>query len=284
MKQEGIKKGIYILPNLFTTANLFCGYFSIILTLQGEFVKAAWILVLAGLFDFLDGRVARLTNTSSEFGLQYDSFSDLTSFGLASSLLMYNYFLVDFGRFGAAACFLFFACGALRLARFNVQATNVEKKNFQGIPIPSAAGCLISYVIFHDHYLTGKGPFQGVLVLLLTFLLALLMVSNVPYKSFKVKSRNAQAPFFGLVIAIAVIFIISAAPELMLFAIGITYLMSGIVMEIIRSPRKIAGFADFMKRYFQFDTHSPKRKNRKKGKDNEHHELKVIDMNKENRS
>lgn len=283
MKQEGIKRGIYILPNLFTTANLFCGYYSIIMTLQGEFTKACWILILAGLFDFLDGRVARLTNTSSEFGLQYDSFSDLSSFGLASSLLIYNYMLVDFGRFGAAACFLFFACGALRLARFNVQASNVEKKDFQGIPIPSAAACLISYVLFHEHYITGKGPFQGTLVLILTFLLALLMVSNVSYKSFKVKSRNAQAPFFGLVIAIAVVFIISAAPELMLFLLAMTYLLSGIIMEVIKSPKKIANFADFMKRYFQFDTSAPKKKRRKKTESPDH-QLKVIEMNKENRS
>jgi CDP-diacylglycerol--serine O-phosphatidyltransferase len=282
MKQEGIKKGIYILPNLFTTANMFCGYFSIMMTIKGDYVMAAWMIVLAGLFDFLDGRVARLTNTSSDFGVQYDSFSDLTSFGLASSILMYKWLLIDFGRFGAAACFLFFACGALRLARFNVQSESVEKKNFQGMPIPSAAGCIVSYIIFHEHYLDGKGPLDGVLVLALTFLLALLMVSSVPYKSFKVKSRNSKTQFFSFVMAIVMIFVVASAPELMLFVIGMVYLLSGLLLEISKSPKRIRSFADFMRQFFQYETESPKKEKTKKESPTltEEKKLKVVGMNK----
>jgi len=250
MKREGIKKGIYILPNLFTTANLFCGFFAIVRAIHGDFLTAAWMILLGGLFDFLDGRVARLTKTQSEFGLEYDSLVDLTSFGLAPAILMYTWALSPFKQFGWAAAFLFFACGALRLARFNVQAGDVEKKSFQGLPIPAAAYCLASYVILH-HHLFGPGTSESYVLLFLTFFLALLMVSNVPYRSFKTIDLHRKANFFFLVLLVGGLFVIASSPPVMLFIVSLGYVVMGVIEGIIRSPKQIRSFADFMTHYFQ---------------------------------
>lgn len=277
MKKEDIKKGIYILPNLFTTANIFCGFFAIIRTINGDYLVASWVLFLAGLFDFLDGRVARLTKTHSEFGLEYDSLSDLTSFGIAPAILLYKWALFNFGRFGWAAAFLFFACGALRLARYNVQAGDVERKNFQGLPIPAGAACIVSYVIFHYHVF-GPGPTESYFILFLTFVVALLMVSNIPYTSFKVLDKGRRANFFLLVIVVGVIFLIASAPQILLFAFAMTYAAAGIVIEVVKSPRKIAGFSDFMARYFHVH---PKDLGMEPDDKNEKPSLKVVGMKSE---
>ncbi|MBI4411684.1 MAG: CDP-diacylglycerol--serine O-phosphatidyltransferase [Deltaproteobacteria bacterium] len=249
MKRDGIKKGIYILPNLFTTANLFCGFFSIIRAINGDFLTSAWMILFAGVFDFLDGRVARLTRTQSRFGLEYDSLVDLASFGLAPAVLMYTWTLFDFSRFGWSAAFLFFACGALRLARFNVQAANVEKKSFQGLPIPAAAYCLASYIILYNH-LFGTGRAESYAMVLMTFVLALLMVSNVSYRSFKGLDFNRRASFFYLVLMVAVLFVIASEPAVMIFVFSAGYVVLGITEEIIHSPRKVRNFADFVAHYF----------------------------------
>ncbi|MBI2340881.1 MAG: CDP-diacylglycerol--serine O-phosphatidyltransferase [Deltaproteobacteria bacterium] len=245
-----MKKGIYILPNLFTTANLFCGFFAVIRAINGDFLTAAWMILFAGVFDFLDGRVARLTRTQSPFGLEYDSLVDLASFGLAPAILMYTWSLLHFKRFGWSAAFLFFACGALRLARFNVQAANVEKKSFQGLPIPAAAYCLASYIILY-HHLFGPGAAESYAMVFMTFVLALLMVSNVPYRSFKVLDFNRRASFFYLVLLVAALFVIASEPAVMIFVVSAGYVVMGIVEEIIRSPRKIRTFADFLSHYFR---------------------------------
>lgn len=253
MRKDGIRKGIYILPNLFTTANLFCGFFAVIRAIEGDYTSSAWAILFAGIFDFLDGRIARLTRTQSEFGLAYDSLVDLASFGLAPAILMFTWSLFHFGRFGWAACFLFFACGALRLARFNVQASDVEKKSFQGLPIPAAAYCLASYVILY-HYVAGPGRAESYAIVLLTFLLAGLMVSNIPYRSFKALDRTKKANFFFLVLAVAGVFIIASAPQIMIFVVSLAYIGLGVAESILRSPQKIRNFRDFLKHTF----HTPK--------------------------
>ena len=151
--KSGKKLGmyIYILPNLMTTANLFCGFYSVMLSMKGEFKTAAVAVVIAAIFDQLDGRLARLTHATSKFGAEYDSLCDLVSFGMAPAILMYLWALNPFGRVGMMSCFLFVACGAMRLARFNVQVGVVEKNYFQGLPIPMAAGILTScYLAFED--------------------------------------------------------------------------------------------------------------------------------------
>src|SRR6185437_325860 len=144
---------IYLVPNFVTTANLFCGFYSIVASIQSDFTIAAWAIVAAGIFDLLDGRIARLAKATSEFGSEYDSMSDLVSFGLAPAILQYQWSLYPFGRLGWMVCFIFMMCGALRLARFNVNIEVVPKGHFQGLPIPMAAGILSTLVIFS--YATG---------------------------------------------------------------------------------------------------------------------------------
>ena len=174
---------IYILPNLMTTGNLFSGFFAVIQSIKGNYLYAAYAIVVAAIFDQLDGRLARLTRSTSKFGAEYDSLCDLVSFGMAPGVMLFLWALQPFGRLGWMACFLFVACGALRLARFNVQANVVEKNYFQGLPIPMAAGIVASSVLaFQDLELEAFGnPW----LLIMTTLLALVMVSNFRYRSFK---------------------------------------------------------------------------------------------------
>lgn len=240
IKREGIKKGVYILPNLCTTASLFCGFFSVISSLQGEFVHAAWAIVIAGIFDFLDGRVARLTRTESEFGIEYDSLVDLASFGLAPAVLMFTWGLNGFHRIGWLAAFLFFACGALRLARFNVQANSVERNWFQGLPIPAAAGVCSTMVIFYDY--VGSATLQGsYLVLITTVLLSLLMVSTIQYRSFKQVHFKKKWSFFWLVLLVGMMFVIAVEPRVTIFSLAVAYVLWGVAEELItlRKSREI---------------------------------------------
>lgn len=245
-KPEGMRRGIVLLPNLLTTANLFCGFFSIIKTLSGDFVFASWLVVLAGFFDFLDGRVARMTGSQTDFGVEYDSLSDLTTFCMAPAVLAYHWALSPFGKFGFAACFLYFACGALRLARFNVQAGSVEKVNFQGLPTPSAAGTMVSYVLFCDHVF--GNPHNSYFLLGMTVFLALLMVSNVRYRSFKKTKRTS---FFKLVCIVTGLFIIASQPEIMLFVVGVVYVLLGVIVWLWESPQKIRSAGDLLQRFFE---------------------------------
>lgn len=230
VKREGIKKGIYILPNLCTTASLFCGFYSIVASLKGEFPTAAWAILLAGVFDFLDGRIARLTHAQSEFGVEYDSLVDLASFGLAPGVLVYTWALQAFDRTGWLAAFLFFACGALRLARFNVQSDNVEKKYFQGLPIPVAAYVLATMVIFHD-YVYGIPPLKSYIVIFITVILALLMVSTLRYFSFKQIDFKSRWSFFMLVLVVGAIFLIALEPKVTMLFLVLAYVSTGILEE-----------------------------------------------------
>jgi len=238
MKREGLKKGVYLLPNLFTTANLFCGFFSIIRSFQGDYELAAWIIGLAIIFDSLDGRVARMTKTQSEFGVEYDSLSDLTSFAMAPAILVFSWTLNAFGRFGWMAAFLYFACGALRLARFNVQAGSVEKKDFQGLPSPAAAACIASFVVFY-HYLFGSAPQNGYFVLGMVFTLAVLMVTNVRYFSFKSNNSDRRTSFFVFVIFAGFLAGVASNPNVMLFVFAVTYVGAGLIGAIWRSPKNM---------------------------------------------
>lgn len=226
------RKGIYVLPNLITTASLFCGFFSIVHSIQGEFVVAAWAILFAGVFDALDGRVARLTHSHSDFGVEYDSLTDVASFGMAPAILAYTWTLNLFGKFGWAAAFLFFACGALRLARFNTQRLDEEKSYFQGIPIPLAAYALASYVIFHNHW---KGDIEvaSYLTLFMAVGLALLMVSNIRYRSLKNIPWRRKQSFFVLVGMAIAIFIVASAPNIMIFTFTMLYVASGPIEEMI---------------------------------------------------
>lgn len=240
IRREGIKKGVYILPNLCTTGSLFCGFFSVIHAFNGNFITASWAILIAGIFDFLDGRIARLTHAESQFGVEFDSLSDLASFGFAPAVLIYTWGLSGFNRIGWLAAFSFFACGALRLARFNVQSDNVEKNWFQGLPIPVAAWMVATTVIFYDYsdlVIIGK----SYLVLFATVLLSLLMVSTIPYRSFKQVHFKKRWSFFVLVAAVGLIFVIATEPKLTIFLLVFTYVLWGVVEELVtlRKSREI---------------------------------------------
>lgn len=247
IKRQGMRRGISLLPNLLTTANLFCGFFSITKSLNGEFVFAAWLVVFAGFFDFLDGRVARMTGTQSDFGVEFDSLSDLTTFCMAPAILAFQWSLWSFGKIGIAACFLFFACGALRLARFNVQAGSVEKVDFQGLPTPAAGGTLVSFVVFYSHWIgVGQNP-RSFLVLAMVAALGLLMVSNVKYRSAKKVQRTS---FVFFVVLVTIVFFLAAQPETMFFAVGVLYVSAGLMEWIWTSPQKIRNLTDLMVRIY----------------------------------
>jgi CDP-diacylglycerol--serine O-phosphatidyltransferase len=238
-RHESMKKGVYLLPNLCTTASLFCGFFSVVKSLSGDFTSAAWAILLAGIFDLLDGRIARLAKAQSAFGIEYDSLVDLASFGLAPGILMYTWSLYGLRKLGWLAAFLYFACGALRLARFNVQHDDVEIDYFQGLPIPIAAYVLATFVIFYHHMFIFP-PEANVFVAGLTMLLALLMVSTIRYRSFKVIDIHRRNSFFALVGVVIALVLVALRPEVMMFVIVVGYVSSGVVEELItlRQSRK----------------------------------------------
>lgn len=231
-KREGMKRGIYLLPNLCTTASLFCGFYSVIKSLSGDFVSAAWAILLAGIFDLLDGRIARLAKAESEFGIEYDSLVDLASFGLAPGILVYTWSLYGLKKLGWLAAFLYFACGALRLARFNVQHDDVEQDYFQGLPIPIAAYVIATSVIFYDNFFAFP-PLASYVVAAMTGALGLLMVSTIRYRSMKsidLKNRNS---FFMLVLLVFGMFVVAIKHEVMMLVLTLGYVASGLVEELV---------------------------------------------------
>lgn len=221
-----MKRGIYLLPNFLTTGNLFCGFYGIIAAVNHDFRTAAIAILFACLFDILDGKVARLTGSNSRFGVEYDSMADLVAFGVAPALLVYLWALKPFGRLGWVAAFLFVACGALRLARFNVQADSAPKKHFVGLPIPGAALMVATTVLFF-YRLGGSGPTKHFLFLAMTYVLGFLMVSNIPYNSFKEFDGFQRMPFRTLFLMILLFSVIAAQPAIMLFTLGLVYVSSG---------------------------------------------------------
>jgi CDP-diacylglycerol--serine O-phosphatidyltransferase len=222
---------IYVLPNLITTMNMFSGFFAIVQAIKGEYLFAAYAIVAGAIFDQLDGRVARLTRSMSKFGAEYDSLCDLITFGLAPSIMLFLWSLQPFGRIGWLVSFLFTACGALRLARFNVQAGIVEKAYFQGLPIPMAAGIVASAVLAFQHM--GWDPQGSYILLAMTVLLSFVMVSTFRYRSFKDIDLKQRLPFRYLIIGVAAIAFIAWEPELMLFVLFMAYAVLGAVAGVL---------------------------------------------------
>jgi len=232
-ERGGLRKGVYILPNLVTTASLFSGFYGIVSTMNGNYEIAAWLILVSAVFDVLDGKVARWTGTTSSFGVQYDSLSDLIAFGISPALLMYSWALKPFGKFGWLAAFLFVVCGALRLARFNVQVETVESHRFIGLPIPAAATAAASCVLLFYH-LGGSGTIRMVSIMALIYILAFLMVSNFSYMSFKDPDLLKRQPFSTLVSAIVIIIVIVAQPEFFIFILSLTFMFSAPTMALFR--------------------------------------------------
>lgn len=229
-----LRQGVYILPNLFTTAGLFAGFFAVISALRGDFRLGAIMILVAQCCDVLDGRVARLTRTGSSFGVQYDSLSDLVAFGVAPAILVYAWTLEDLGRWGWLAASLYLTCGALRLARYNVQVSTAERRHFLGLPIPAAAAVIATTVLLHYDFRGEVAPHRPWLMILVMFLLAGLMVSEVRYLSFKdiqLHRRHPLPVLLGLIVLGAVTI---GAPWPMLFAMAACYAASGPVVLMLR--------------------------------------------------
>jgi CDP-diacylglycerol--serine O-phosphatidyltransferase len=229
--KQKLSMHIYLLPNLMTTGNLFFGFYAIILSLKRNFEYAAYAIVAAAVFDLLDGRLARLTRSTSKFGAEYDSLCDLISFGMAPALIMYLWALEPLGRIGWIASFLFLTCGALRLARFNVQAHVIEKAYFQGLPIPMAAGIVASSVLAFNAL--GWESRGSLLLLFMTIVLAGVMISNFRYRSFKDLDLKQRLPFHYLVIGVLILATVAYRPEVHLFILFISYALLGAVFGIM---------------------------------------------------
>ncbi len=229
----------YILPNLITLMAMFCGYYSIAASLRGDFVIAAYAILFAFVFDGLDGKVARLLDATSDFGVQMDSLSDLVAFGVAPSILVYQWVLKPYGRIGWMAAFLFVACGALRLARFNVQTTKDTKSSFfVGLPIPTAAGIIASSVLFVKEVIGNPQDFSiPFTYVFLIYVLAFLMVSSLPYYSFKNLSNISIKPFNILVMFVLLIFVVGMYPEVMLFIVMVLYILSGLLLPLFKRKK-----------------------------------------------
>ncbi len=225
-KKDPPHRGVYLLPNLITAGSLFAGFYVIILSADGNFERAAWFILVSGVLDGLDGKIARLTGTTSKFGVELDSLADLVAFGVAPGVLMYTWALRGFGKLGWLAAFLFVVCGALRLARFNIQVNTVESKRFVGLPIPAAAGIVATCVLLF-YEMGGSGTVRQVSIMLLLYILAFLMVSNISYYSFKDPELFKRQPFFFLVLGVVLLIVIVAKPVVMLFTIGLVYMISG---------------------------------------------------------
>jgi CDP-diacylglycerol--serine O-phosphatidyltransferase len=240
------RRGIYLLPNLFTTAALFFGFYAIVLANGDRFKVAALCVFVAMVFDSLDGRVARLTNTQSDFGVQYDSISDMVSFGIAPALVIYEWILhgmaamgPTWGKIGWLGAFTYTACAALRLARFNTMVGTIDKKYFQGLPSPAAAAVVVSLVWVGDE-LNARGWPMEFLAWTLTVVAALLMVSNMRYYSFKEFDFRYRVPFVTIVVVVLAVAFAMINPPMVLFLVFLGYLVSGPVLTIagLRAQRR----------------------------------------------
>ena len=231
-------KSIYILPNLFTTASLFSGFLGILWASQGHYSYCALAVFFSALMDGLDGKVARLTGTSSEFGIQYDSLADLVAFGVAPGFMIYQSYLLPFNRLGIAIAFLFAACSALRLARFNVQTSTANKRFFTGLPTPAAGCFLAGFILFVPYLPEGmQDGFARGCALVFTGAIAFLMVSNIRYASFKELGAFKAHPFRNMVAAILLFVLLIINPKVFGFLTLLGYVFSGLVHTFIILPR-----------------------------------------------
>lgn len=224
VKKEKRKRTVPFLPNFITTMSLFCGFYSISFSLKGNYYMAAVLILIAGFIDGIDGRVARMTNSTSEFGKEYDSLSDVIAFGVSPAIMAFLWQLNQYGRLGFIACFLFVACGALRLARFNTD-TSHNLTSFTGLPIPIAAAAVASIVLLSKVV----GPIPALAVLSGMYVLSFMMVSTIRFPSFKHISYIKAHPFQLLVAGLLLLVVVALAPEVMIFVLAMTFIVGGVV-------------------------------------------------------
>jgi len=230
------RRGIYLLPNAFTTAALFCGFYAIVMAMNQKFEHASWAIFVAMILDGLDGRVARLTNTQSEFGAQYDSLSDMVSFGAAPALVIYEWSLRGLGKLGWIAAFVYCAGGALRLARFNTNIEVVDKRFFQGLPSPAAAGIVAGFILMMND-LEVSGIQLSWVCWAIALFAGLTMVTNVPFYSFKDVNFRKSVPFIAVFLIALVFALVSIDPPKVLFPIFVVYGLSGYVVFFWRMAK-----------------------------------------------
>ena len=233
------RRGIYILPNAFTTASLFCGFYAVVQSMNGRFEHAAVAIFIAMVLDSLDGRVARLTNTQSAFGEQFDSLSDMVSFGAAPALVMYEWTLRGLGKWGWLAAFVYCAGAALRLARFNANIGVVDKRYFQGLPSPAAAAMVAGLVwivtdLRETKWITASPADLAWVAWVLTLYAGITMVSNAPFYSFKDINLKKSVPFFAVLAMVMIFVLVSSDPPVVLFSLFVLYGVSGYVLWLWR--------------------------------------------------
>lgn len=231
-------KGVYLLPNMLTTVSMFLGFLAIVWADGGRYEAAGIAIIVSGLMDGLDGKVARLTNTASDFGVQYDSLADLVAFGIAPSLLLWHWQLCHLGRVGVAAAFVYMACGALRLARFNVAAPTASKRFFVGLPIPAGGCTLVTLVFFSALLPAGAANILPYLALMVAVGTGLLMVSRIRYFSFKEYDFLRAHPVRALVVFIFLLALLMAMPRFFSFAYCALYIVCGLVYTFVMLPRR----------------------------------------------
>ena len=232
-----MRKGIYILPNLLTTGNLLCGFWAIISVFQEQFYYAAVAILLASVFDAFDGKVAKLSRATSKFGMQYDSLADLVSFGIAPALLAFSWALRPYGKFGWLAAFTFVACGAIRLARYNVMASSGETKYFKGVPIPVAAAMIALTILLYLRLIETNWV-KDIVILVMIYVLAFLMVSNIRYFSFKELGLAKRKPISSFVFVVLSLIVIVMEPVVVLSAFVLFYVLSGPVSMALAWRKK----------------------------------------------
>jgi CDP-diacylglycerol--serine O-phosphatidyltransferase len=234
LKSRLRRRGIYLLPNLFTTAALFAGFYAVVQAMNENFEYSAIAIFIAMVLDGLDGRVARLTGTQSEFGAEYDSMSDMVSFGVAPALIAYEWALKEMGQWGWIVAFVYCACAALRLARFNTNIAVVDKRFFQGLPSPAAAA-LIAGLVWVTINFQVQGNDISWLACIVTLFAALTMVSNIPYYSGKEINLRRRVPFFTILLLVLFFFVlIPSHPPLVLFCLFVAYGLSGYIIKLWR--------------------------------------------------
>lgn len=232
------RRGIYLLPNLFTTAALFAGFYAIVQAMNQRFEQAAVAIFIAMVLDGLDGRVARLTRTQSAFGAEYDSLSDMVCFGAAPALIMYEWALKDLGRFGWISAFVYCACAALRLARFNTNIEIIDKRYFQGLPSPAAAALCAGLVWVIDDFGIQRADVIRGIASVLTLFSGITMVTNLPFYSFKDINLRRSVPFWAVLLIVFATVLISSNPPMILFLLFVAYSVSGYVVWVDRWRRE----------------------------------------------
>jgi len=233
------RRGIYLLPNLFTTAGLFAGFYAVISAMNGKFEAAAIAIFVAMVMDGFDGRVARMTNTESDFGKEYDSLADMVSFGLAPALVIYQWALAPLGKIGFVGAFVFAAGAALRLARFNTQVGIADKRYFQGLASPAAAALIAGVVWVGDDWAWIREDLS-IVALVLTVAAGLLMVSNVRYYSFKDVNLKGRVPFVKILIVVGLFGLVAMDPPMVLFGMAFLYAVSGLILTLVQLKQRRA--------------------------------------------